>query len=113
MLTDWLLAGSPKTPEYAWARREGRKTRYQGQRLGGTVVVHFLKKNMWFLETALALLEGDELSGAEDLPQHDLHRAGLDPGRLVVIPASPPTDLIDNTAATSDGVAPTSVSGPA
>jgi len=109
-----LREGSPKTPEYVWARREGRKTRYQGQRVGGTVVVHFIKKNMWFLETALALLEGDELSGAEDLPQHDLHRAGLDSGtRLVVVPASPPTDLIDSAAATSDTVAPTSASGPA
>ncbi|KAJ6604626.1 glycosyltransferase family 31 protein [Mycena vulgaris] len=70
-----LREGSPKTPEYAWAHREGRTTRYQGLRVGGTVVVHFIKKNMWFLETALALLEGDEFSGAEDLPQHDLHRA--------------------------------------
>ncbi|KAJ7038226.1 glycosyltransferase family 31 protein [Mycena alexandri] len=75
-----LREGSPKTPEYAWARREGRKTQYQGRRVGGTVVVHFIKKNMWYLETALALLEGEELSGAEDMPQHDLHLAGLDPG---------------------------------
>ncbi|KAJ7487575.1 glycosyltransferase family 31 protein [Mycena galericulata] len=97
-----LREGSPKTPEYAWARREGRKTRYKGQRVGGTVVVHFIKKNMWFLETALALLEGDELSGAEDLPQHDLHRAGLDSGTpLVVIPDSVSTDLIDTPAVTS------------
>jgi hypothetical protein len=28
--------------------------------LGGTIVVHFIKKHMWFFETALALLEGDE-----------------------------------------------------
>ncbi|KAJ7169859.1 glycosyltransferase family 31 protein [Mycena filopes] len=85
-----LREGVPKTPEYAWARREGRKTQYQGQRVGGTVVVHFIKKNMWYLEAALALLEGEELSGAEELPQHDLHRAGLDPGpaagaRVVVV----------------------------
>ncbi|KAJ7071054.1 glycosyltransferase family 31 protein [Mycena amicta] len=72
-----LREGSPKTPAYAWARREGRRTRYQGQRVGGTVVVHFIKKHMWFLETALALLEGDEFSGSEDLPQLGLHRAGV------------------------------------
>ncbi|KAJ7900319.1 glycosyltransferase family 31 protein [Mycena olivaceomarginata] len=66
-----LREGSPKTPEYAWTRREGRRTRYQGQRVGGTVVVHFIKKNMWYLETALALLEGDEINSAEDLPPHD------------------------------------------
>lgn len=34
--------------------------RYSGQRLGGTIVVHFVKKHMWFFETALAFLEGDE-----------------------------------------------------
>jgi hypothetical protein len=28
--------------------------------LGGTIVVHFIKKHMWFFETALALLEGEE-----------------------------------------------------
>ena len=53
------------TPEYAWTHREGRRARYEGQRVGGTVVVHFIKKNMWYLETALALLEGEELSEAE------------------------------------------------
>lgn len=41
-------------------QREGRRTRYENKRVGGTVVVHFIKKNMWFLEAALALLEGDE-----------------------------------------------------
>ncbi|KAJ7783757.1 glycosyltransferase family 31 protein [Mycena maculata] len=109
-----LREGSPKTPEYAWARREGRKTRYQGLRVGGTVVVHFIKKNMWFFETALALLEGDELSGAEELPQHDLHRAGLDSGtRVVIVPSSPPTDLMDSAAATPDSVPPALGSAPA
>jgi hypothetical protein len=28
--------------------------------LGGTIVVHFVKKHMWFFETVLALLEGEE-----------------------------------------------------
>ncbi|KAF7347855.1 Glycosyltransferase family 31 protein [Mycena venus] len=100
-----LREGSPKTPEYAWARREGRKTRYQGRRVGGTVVVHFIKKNMWYLETALALLEGDELSGTEDLPQHDLHRAPslANPGTRIVVdePEHLSTDLLDSVASSA------------
>jgi len=49
--------------EKAWALREGRKERYgsTGGKLGGTVVVHFIKRNEWFLEAALALLEGEEV----------------------------------------------------
>ncbi|KAF7306905.1 Glycosyltransferase family 31 protein [Mycena indigotica] len=89
-----LREGSPKTPDYAWNRREGRRTRYQGQRVGGTVVVHFIKKNMWFLETALALLEGDELSGNEDLPQQSLQRTNLEPSANI----SPNLNLIEATA---------------
>jgi len=58
-------SGSPLTAENAWMHREGRRTRYEGKRLGGTIVVHFLKQNMWFLETALALLEGEEESTYE------------------------------------------------
>ena len=53
------------TPDYAWTHREGRKTRYEGKRVGGTIVVHFIKKNLWYLETALALLEGREQSESE------------------------------------------------
>jgi len=60
-----LREGSPMSPEYAWRNREGRLARYEGKRVGGTVVVHFIKKNMWYLETALALLEGDDHSEAE------------------------------------------------
>ncbi|KAI0052870.1 glycosyltransferase family 31 protein [Auriscalpium vulgare] len=48
------------TPRDAWRQREGRKTRYDGQRLGGTIVVHFIKKHMWFLEAAIAFLEGED-----------------------------------------------------
>ncbi|KDQ16752.1 glycosyltransferase family 31 protein [Botryobasidium botryosum FD-172 SS1] len=49
--------------ERAWALREGRKERYAGTggNVGGTVVVHFIKRNEWFLEAALALLEGEEV----------------------------------------------------
>jgi len=60
-----LILGSPMTPDYAWVHREGRKARFEGKRIGGTVVVHFIKKNMWYLETALALLEGEEQSESE------------------------------------------------
>ena len=28
-------------------------------------MVHFIKKNLWYLETALALLEGEEQSESE------------------------------------------------
>ena len=60
-----FLLGSPMSHEYAWKNREGRLARYEGKRVGGTVAVHFIKKNMWYLETALALLEGDDHSEAE------------------------------------------------
>lgn len=53
------------SPEYAWRNREGRLARHEGKRVGGTVAVHFIKKNMWYLETALVLLEGDDHSEAE------------------------------------------------
>ena len=43
-------------------QREGRRTRYENKRVGGTVVVHFIKKHMWFLETAIALLESNDFS---------------------------------------------------
>ncbi|KAF7985355.1 hypothetical protein HWV62_6577 [Athelia sp. TMB] len=68
-----LREGSPMTSEYAWAHREGRKNRYENKRVGGTVVVHFIKKHMWFLETAIALLESDEFSESETqlLHEHD------------------------------------------
>lgn len=57
--------GGSVTPEYAWKVREGRDKRYDNKRVGGTVVVHFIKKNMWFLEAALALLDGERVTDAE------------------------------------------------
>jgi len=66
-----IREGSPMTPGYAWMHREGRKKRYENKRVGGTVVVHFIKKNMWFLETALALLEGEEYSEFETQPRRN------------------------------------------
>jgi hypothetical protein len=60
-----LREGGETTPEYAWQRREGRNTRYEGKRVGGTVTVHFVKHDAWFLETALALLEGEDVTELE------------------------------------------------
>jgi hypothetical protein len=60
-----LVEGGETTAEYAWKEREGRNQRYEGKRVGGTVAVHFAKTNAWFLETALAMLEGDEVTELE------------------------------------------------
>ncbi|KAG5647962.1 hypothetical protein DXG03_006996 [Asterophora parasitica] len=72
-----IREGSPMTPEYAWTHREGRRKRYEGRRVGGTVVVHFIKKNIWYLETALALLEGEEQSEFEKFQTRELEKAAL------------------------------------
>ncbi|TDL28646.1 hypothetical protein BD410DRAFT_781162 [Rickenella mellea] len=63
-------SGGASNAVEAWTHREGRVTRYEGGRVGGTVVVHFIKKNPWFLETALALLEGEEFTELEAQVQH-------------------------------------------
>jgi len=60
-----LASGVSTGAERAWRNREGRITRYENKRVGGTVVVHFIKKHMWFMETALAFLEGDNFSETE------------------------------------------------
>lgn len=60
-----LQEGISMGTERAWRSREGRITRYENKRVGGTVVVHFIKKHMWFLETALAFLEGENFSETE------------------------------------------------
>lgn len=57
--------GNTTLADEAWRDREGRARRYQGKRVGGTTVVHSIKKHMWFLETAMALLEGDDYTEAE------------------------------------------------
>lgn len=49
----------------AWQYREGRVKQYENKRIGGTVVVHFIKKHEWFLETALAFLGSDDYSESE------------------------------------------------
>lgn len=66
---------TPREVESAWRRRESRLMRTLGisaasaasmphvagdiGAVGGTVVVHFIKRNEWFLETALAFLEDE------------------------------------------------------
>ncbi|KAJ3799922.1 glycosyltransferase family 31 protein [Lentinula aff. detonsa] len=59
------VTSTQDTVSRAWANREGRNVRYEGKRVGGTIVVHFIKQNTWFLETALALLEGEDYTEAE------------------------------------------------
>ncbi|TFK30418.1 hypothetical protein FA15DRAFT_580231 [Coprinopsis marcescibilis] len=60
-----LHEGGTTTPESALLHREGRRARYENNRVGGTIVVHFIKKNMWFLEAARALLGDKEESEME------------------------------------------------
>jgi len=69
-----LREGRLVTPEYAWTHREGRRRKYEGARVGGTIVVHFIKKHMWFYETALALLEGEETSEFEKYRSSEVQR---------------------------------------
>ncbi|KIJ22989.1 glycosyltransferase family 31 protein [Sphaerobolus stellatus SS14] len=55
-----VFEGGPETAKQAWSRREGRRSKYEGRRLGGTVVVHFIKRNEWFLEAVMAFLGGED-----------------------------------------------------
>ncbi|KAH9952613.1 hypothetical protein BC827DRAFT_1148618 [Russula dissimulans] len=80
-----LNEGSVWSAEDAWELREGRKKRYNGQRLGGTIVVHFVKKHMWFFETALALLEG------EDETEYEIQRRERDERILAKVALSRPS----------------------
>jgi hypothetical protein len=45
-----------KRLQEAFDHRETLNERYLGKNIGGTIVVHYLKKDEWFLETALAFL---------------------------------------------------------
>lgn len=66
------MSGNVTLWDEAYRRREGRIKQYRGKRVGGTTVVHSIKKHMWFLEAAIALLEGDDYTEAE--------LAEMDPG---------------------------------
>lgn len=70
---------------HAWRYREGRITRYENKRVGGTVLIHFIKKHEWFLETALAFLEADDYSESElERISSDANRGNLDIGLSAV-----------------------------
>jgi len=92
---------TPITAEYAWDTREGRNTRYEGKRVGGTVVVHFIKKNMWFLETAMALLHMEETTELERHSGDETGRENQDGAKP--LPSSGEPDLPAQTD--SDSVA--------
>ncbi|CAL1695729.1 unnamed protein product [Somion occarium] len=84
---------SPGTIDHAWRHREGKLKRYNGRRLGGTIAVHFIKKNMWFLEAALALLEGEDITEVERSHAEEdsqLHR------KAVLLESHPRTRLLDD-----------------
>jgi hypothetical protein len=71
----------------AWEAREGRTTRYEGKKLGGTVVVHFIKRNEWWEETALALL------GGEDVGEGETHFVGSNTSKPWWVVSYPRTDV--------------------
>jgi hypothetical protein len=54
----------------AYADRPSRKDRFlhDDRELGGTVVIHYIKKAEWFVETWLALLGGVEEEDGRILP---------------------------------------------
>jgi len=43
----------------AWELRPTRSIRYEHNRIGGTVAVHYVKKAIWYLETAYAVFAAD------------------------------------------------------
>lgn len=98
----------------AWLEREGRRARYEGKKLGGTVLVHFIKKNEWWEETALALLGGDEYvyssvpvtSGrtGDDTPYNtgrssDVESEPVGTDAEIVGKPEPETPIVDTTSA--------------
>lgn len=71
-LTTYPYRGEPSVPvpgqlpaptgfDHADAERNLYHERYLGGRYGGTVVVHYVKHDDWFLETAMALIGRDRL----------------------------------------------------
>ena len=76
-----------------------RERRFLGLPYGGTVVVHYLKRNEWFLETALALLGREKMwDNGNDVPAYPAYVPRPAPGR----PAAPvhdgqPSDAKDTT----------------
>ena len=87
------------TPDYAWAHREGRNARYDNKRVGGTICVHFIKKNMWFLETALTFLE------MQDTTELEIHPSEPDGGESEPVPPGS-TSLDSRKSRTRTGSSP-------
>lgn len=78
-----------------------RDRRFLGLPHGGTVVVHYLKRNEWFFETALALLGRERMWDAGiDAPAYPAHVPPLPPGST--------TDQVKQSP--HDGVSPDRVS---
>lgn len=92
---------TPREVDSAWRRRESRKARMgiittsisgvenadDSNAVGGTIVIHFIKRNEWFLETALAFLEDepareddDDSSWEDSVPPHDSQSGGKSGG---------------------------------
>lgn len=61
-------AATPEEVRRAWRRRELRQKRFpEGAKVGGTIVVHYIKSHEWYLETALAFLGGEDEEGPVDV----------------------------------------------
>ena len=76
-----------------------RERRFLGLPYGGTVVVHYLKRNEWFLETALALLGREKMwDNGNDVPAYPAYVPRPAPGRPAApVHDSPPSDGKDTT----------------
>ncbi|KAI1797929.1 hypothetical protein LXA43DRAFT_877442 [Ganoderma leucocontextum] len=94
-------------PDLAWKYREGQQKRYEGKRVGGTIVVHFIKKNMWFLEAAAAFLHGEDVTQLE----RALGQARNEP--RAELGNSPEDDAVVEGDADEDGLPPSPDSVPA
>lgn len=72
------------TPRYDPDTMSLRERRFLGLPYGGTVVVHYLKRNEWFLETALALLGREKMwDGGHDTPAHPPYIPPVPPGKHI------------------------------
>ncbi|KZT02672.1 glycosyltransferase family 31 protein [Laetiporus sulphureus 93-53] len=99
-----LTESSGVNPWTVWQRREGRLAKYENKRVGGTIVVHFIKKNMWFLETAAAFLLGEDRTEAERA-RHWAHNHRVRPSSGRPADVTSPLDeetLVDDASAASD-----------
>lgn len=87
----------PPTHRYDSATLALRDERYLGLAHGGTVVVHYLKYNEWFYETALALLGREKMwdGGVEATPSPVLPFADAELARLPSWTGKGQVELVD------------------